>query len=411
MVLIVLATLLILGIAFFFTTQGLFSAMIMSLLSVLAAAVALNFYEPLARGLYDGHALYADAIVLTALFGLPLLAARLVVDRVIRGNVVFSQWIDRVGSAVFGMLAGTVIIGVLMIVLQLLPGGASILGYRPFDDSLKPDQSLWPFQPDRFVLALGNKLSVGSLRGERPYATLHRDLLLRLFCDRNRAGLDGRRDADPDALTVIGAYEAPNDSSAYGKGMHQAPANPLLSNEENRNSRVVVVRVAISRTAADEKDLWWRLVATNFRLAYPDGRNFYPVAYLTFPWHFKDTSGMSDSQLAQWRLWAPQKNDAGDLLFTKLGIVRPREKYRRLIVDWVYRLPAKAPVDDDQTVQSPARSQMYLAFRRSVEVPMPKINVQVAPRPPLEEPKPKDPKDRYASHRRREAPRQQGSDD
>ena len=40
MVPIILATLLILGIAFFFTTQGLFSAMIMSLLSVLAAVVA-----------------------------------------------------------------------------------------------------------------------------------------------------------------------------------------------------------------------------------------------------------------------------------------------------------------------------------------------------------------------------------
>ena len=49
MILIVITALFVLGIALFQAVQGLFSALIMSILTILCAVLAFNFYEPLAE--------------------------------------------------------------------------------------------------------------------------------------------------------------------------------------------------------------------------------------------------------------------------------------------------------------------------------------------------------------------------
>ena len=109
MVLIIGATLLLLGLAFYQVVQGMFSAIIMAILSVLCAAVALNFYEPLAG----------------------------VFNRSIRGNVVMGMGANRIGGAVFGLISSFALIGVLMIVLQLLPLPGTILTYKPYNATLQ----------------------------------------------------------------------------------------------------------------------------------------------------------------------------------------------------------------------------------------------------------------------------------
>ena len=145
MVIIILATVMVLGIAFYQVIQGLFSALIMTILTVLCAAVAMGYYEPLASAvLYTRQAETADAVALIALFVLPLLGLRMLVDRLIPGNVVFGRWADRIGGGVLGIFSGLIITGVLMVALQMLPFGASVLGYTPFDDALQRDQSLAP---------------------------------------------------------------------------------------------------------------------------------------------------------------------------------------------------------------------------------------------------------------------------
>ena len=67
MVLIIIAALLVAGIAFFQIIQGLFSALIMTILTILCAALAFTFYEPLAALLHSRQAAYADAGALLAL--------------------------------------------------------------------------------------------------------------------------------------------------------------------------------------------------------------------------------------------------------------------------------------------------------------------------------------------------------
>ena len=66
MVLIILAALLILGIAFYQTVQGCFGAMIMAILTVLCAAVAFNYYEPLGGLLADRLGAVADPAAMLA---------------------------------------------------------------------------------------------------------------------------------------------------------------------------------------------------------------------------------------------------------------------------------------------------------------------------------------------------------
>ena len=401
MVLVILATLMILAIAYFQITQGFFSSVILALLSVLAAALSLNYYEPVAASLfYEGHPLYAEAITLVLLFSLPLIAVRFLVDKYVPSNVVLGMWADRIGSAVFGVIIGMVGVGILMLAMQMLPFSESVLTYRPFNDQLQRDQHLGPFRPDDFVLGLGRTLSAGSLSSEREFGVVHDDLLLKLFCDRNRAGLKGRFDTPPETMIISGIYApAPTGpTERYAAWLRtQAPPNPLLSKEENDLSRVLVFRVVVLRLAADEPEetrdekrqgSWWRLPATQFRLAWHDGRNFYPVAYLTSPWGQHAKKMTLDSQRDQWRMWIPPADDNGNLEYTKLGVIRPvrlwgtrSERQDRLVMDWVFRVPAELPMTEDPSEESespPAGEDeeeavvslrpTYLAFRRVDEV-------------------------------------------
>ena len=427
MLLIVIATLLILGTAYFQITQGLYSAIVHTFLTVLAAAVALNYYEAAGRGLYDSHAQYADGLMLMLLFGGPLLLARVIFDRFLKGNVVFGQWTDRIGCGIFGLLSGTLMVGVFVLTLQMMPFGAGVLTYRPYDDSFQRAQRLWPFCPDDAVLGLGRMLSTGSLGADGDFGRNHDDLLLRLFCDRNRAGLGGRWDAEPDSMEIRGVYQPPRETD-FGEWLHQgAPPNPLLTGDDGP-SRVVVVRISISRSAANEDDNWWRIPATQCRLGYPDGRSFYPVAYLTSPHPSDSHAGQMDqAQLDQWQMWTPKRVD-DRYEFARLAVMRPSTKRKRLIIDWVYRLPAaeeaevaEAPeaaevidapttaeaTDDDEVTAgeegeavepAPKAPPMYLAFRRACEVVLPGIQ-RIAP------PEGDDPEDRPLSNRHRPARR------
>jgi uncharacterized membrane protein required for colicin V production len=316
MILILLATALILAIAFFQATQGFYSATIMAILSVLSVLVAFNYYEPLAASLAPRLATAADAVALLALFVILLLVLRLAIDFFLRRNAVMDIWINRIGGGAMGLLAGTVLVGVGAIVLQMLPWGPSILGYTPFDDSLQRSSKLYPFAPDDFVLGTVNTLSRQSL-GAGPthlFHLRHDDLLLELFCARNTAGKNGRTDAPADALSVGNAYVS--EGAAWGSDV---PADPRLGQQV---SKVIVIRAKVNQNAAD-KDKWWRLPATHFRLVTRSGRSYYPVGYMV-----RSTEGI---------VCVPAPTEEGNLHVTQLIVERPVEE-KTLAIDWAYRL-------------------------------------------------------------------------
>jgi len=337
MLLSLLVTLLILGIAFYQVVQGLYSALIMAFLSVVSLAVAFNFYEPLAGLIqkYQPLAICAEPTALVALFVASLTVLRVLSDRYLGRNVVVGMWTNRIGGGILGVIVGMVLVGVLTVAIQMLPYGPSVLTYKPYDDDLKGGQTLAPFYPDDFALGLARVLSRGSLRISPPnlFEKAHDDLKLELFCARNDAGKGGRTDAPANSVTILGAY-APEVYT--GSWTETVPNNPALGEVV---TKVVVIRAAVDQSARDS-DGWWRLPATQFRLETAEGHSYYPVGYLV-----KLGAGGLKCE-------GPAKEDDRAKL-TGLTVERD-SKDAKLSMDWVYRLPENETPTD-------------LVFRRSAQ--------------------------------------------
>lgn len=277
---------LVVGITFFQTTQGLFSAMIMAVLSILCAAIAFNFYEPLSAALAGNMPGYSDGIALVVIFVAGLLTLRILFDKFVGGNVVLGVWIDRIGGAAVGLFTGLVCTGVLMVAVQLLPWHHDVLGgYRPFDDSLRRVRSLPPFYPDQFVIGMVSMFADGSLSADpqKRFADTHDDLLRTAAAARNTAydtvgnPLNGSVVAMPNQLKISGVFE-PADDANFTKMVEQVPQDAF----RNKLSRIVIVRVTLDENArAQDDDTNIRLPATHFRLVTRDAKSVYPVAYLT----------------------------------------------------------------------------------------------------------------------------------
>jgi len=379
MVLILAATALILMITVYQVIQGVYSALIMAIATILCAAMAFNYYEPLASLLYERQAAYADAAALVALFVIPLLVLRALLDKFLPRNVVVGTWTNRIGAGLFGLISGIVMVGVLTVAVQMLPFGTKAITFLPYDTQLQRSRRLVPFYPDEFTVGMVNMLSRNSLSGTLPYARVHDDLLLELFCARNTAGKDGRVDALPDALRVVGVYEPPPKSPV----LDGLPDNPLLA--EDVATRVVVVRVGVSDSAREDSEIagdamdWWLLPATQFRLVAPSGNSYYPLAYLY----------TNPDQGSRWQLAPAPGEDPAKPEIASLICGRPLSAGRdlegetdksELVVDWVYVIPAEEqlvlPEPQDQPVDEFAEPEepkpvgppnAYLLFRRTAK--------------------------------------------
>ncbi len=349
MLAILLATILVLAIAFFQVIQGLFSALIMTILTIVSAALAFTYYEPLAELMYTRQPGYADAVALVAVFFIALLVLRLLYDKFLGQNVLLGLWADRIGGGILGLISAMIMVGVLTISVQMLPFGTSVLGYQPFDVTLKPQGGLALFYPDEFTMGLMNMLSSGSLKGERPFQTVHEDLRRELFAARNTAEMNSRSDASPDALTSLSVYQAPELRLAPWRD--ELPDNPLLDASEITQD--FIVRCQIDGSARDEsteQDPTQRyyLPGTHFRLVTQSGQSYYPVAYLTF--------GVG----ARWQAHTVANQD-GQAELATLVVCRPFvDDLNPLTVDWVYRIPK------DQIPR-------YVVFRRVAKQAIPKI--------------------------------------
>jgi uncharacterized membrane protein required for colicin V production len=381
MIVVIVVALLVLGIAFYQVTQGLFSALIMAILSIICAAVALNYYEPLAQVVaqafdFERNAQMIQAASLFGLFFVPLLVLRWLFDAFIRGNMVFGVWADRIGGGALGVVTGMVCVGILAVAAQMLPTGETVLGYRPFGPDLKRAQRLAPFYPDEFVVGMFRGLSSGAMSGDTRFLRAHDDLLLELYASRNTAGRNGRIDAKPDSMTGVRLFKAPDVTDVKPgdptQWVKDVPMNPLLGIDQDR---IYVVRTTVSAAMGDP-DGWLRLPATNFRLTTLKGYDYYPVAYLTYSENKKPLPGQnvipasrpSAAAIASrpaapdhWRLSAGSaaENQAapGDLL-----VARETKDAKTVTVDWVYRVRKD---DEDR----PA----YVTFRRIARADVAKI--------------------------------------
>lgn len=218
MILSVVVILLVGLIAYMHYVQGLLSGLISAVLALLASAMAMSYYEPLARTLSGGKFNdTAQGICLLSIFAGVYLITRVIFDKFVPGNVRVPFIADKIGGAVMGLLAGLIAMGMIVIALQMMPFGPSIAGYSRFeldkesprhvaisntgtgssgvdrvvvDQTKEPNldkdtQGLMLMPVDDLVVGITKRLSNGgALSTGNPFASVHPDLLQELFGQR-----------------------------------------------------------------------------------------------------------------------------------------------------------------------------------------------------------------------------------
>jgi len=259
---------LILTITFFQGLQGLFSALITCVLTILAASLAFGFYEDLYLGqLIQYQPDHGRAIALLAIFFLTLLVLRTLFDLLIKGNMQFPLYVDRVGGGVLGFVTAMIIVGMLTIGLQMLPFGTSFLGFTRYalvdetEQVLAPDpeggdsaarsfrskldwsqvrhrrRNIW-LNPDGFTAGLVSHLSDNALQGRSRLSCSYPDLLRSLYNARSGPFRESRHTVDPDALRVTSYWDMPPKSFYIREPVEQ---------EGRRRSKTKTIRLALSK--------------------------------------------------------------------------------------------------------------------------------------------------------------------
>ncbi len=100
-----IVVILLLAIAFFQSTQGLFSSLIMAVLSLCCAALAVGSYEFVAvhylAPMWQPN--FSFALALALLFGVPLIILRVTADKLVRRSCHIHGLFDRIGGGFCGI--------------------------------------------------------------------------------------------------------------------------------------------------------------------------------------------------------------------------------------------------------------------------------------------------------------------
>jgi uncharacterized membrane protein required for colicin V production len=176
---IILSLLLFLGIAFFQTLQGTYSALIMVVLTTLSAALAGNYYGALSQGFFLEYIPdYADAVSLAAIFFITLMVLRTLSDYFIRANIVIYPWPDRICAGLLSIPTALLIVGMGSISLEYLPYNDQVMLFDRFKtkDSKTVQGSIFPYA-DEYAGWVLSKLSSGCLQSgegdEKRFGMVH----------------------------------------------------------------------------------------------------------------------------------------------------------------------------------------------------------------------------------------------
>src|SRR3954447_16226496 len=134
MLLSIIILLMIGGIAYFHYVTGLFSATLSAIAAVFSAAIAISYQETVGESLLKGKtADIANGCATVVLFVVSYLILRTLFDRLVPGNVRVPLLVDKIGSALMGIVAGVMAAGVVAFAAQQLPFGPVIGMYSRYD--------------------------------------------------------------------------------------------------------------------------------------------------------------------------------------------------------------------------------------------------------------------------------------
>jgi uncharacterized membrane protein required for colicin V production len=216
-------------IAYWWANQGFFSAVLHCVCVIVAGAIALGVWEPLAillleRGILEN---YAWGIALLAPFALSLLLCRIAADKLVPDNVNFPQWVNYVFGGLFGAVAGVLTVGMLLIGAGFVQSTKDLMGYEGAARSMSAqgqpyfeNQSLWvpmAHLTEQFYATL----SAGALAPEvgRPLRVAYprlADTALSLHRDSFSGGR-ARTAAPPDSITLGRLFFSPDYDNGQGR--------------------------------------------------------------------------------------------------------------------------------------------------------------------------------------------------
>ncbi|MGB2987917.1 MAG: CvpA family protein, partial [Phycisphaerae bacterium] len=286
-----LLLLLLFAITIYQAKQGLFSAFLMTALTLCCATAALGTYEWVAIHWLAPYWKpdYAHPIALGATFGLPLLILRVVFDRLIRRACLLPGWMDRVGGSVCGLVTGLIMVGVVAIGLKMIPFGTSIIGYAPVVVSPQPKERTQSTKVpkaggeernlllgvDRFAAAVTSVLSGGIFSGRQSFYQYNPDLV-------QAVGWVGA------AHPMISRYAPPKSISVthtepiefvYRFTPGEEGQSPTYEPTETRNGKFHVVKIELRSSARDERKSF-TFTLRQFRLVgHPKGSDTYEQYY------------------------------------------------------------------------------------------------------------------------------------
>lgn len=312
-------------VVFFHYVQGFFSATLSAMITVIAAAMAISYHEPVVNTLLKGKmADDAHGMVLCMIFAVTYLVLRTLFDSFIPGNVQTPNVVDKIGAALMGLVAGVFSVGIFAIAVQSLPfdPAMSYLGSSRYalsdnrkvilpvaegkpmldthidnemlDGTFDPqkEKSLW-LPVDDLVLATMSHLSDGgSLAGDRPLASVHPDYLQELFGERLGIETGARRTAlmanGNDPINVTGLFTAATlpAQDAVIKDLRPAGYTPAFKSpvKPGPGQQLLIVRINVSSGASDDADTIFRFSTGSIHLVgtASDGKfkDFYPIGTL-----------------------------------------------------------------------------------------------------------------------------------
>src|SRR5690606_634678 len=150
--------LVIVACAGFMLQEGVYSAAIILICTVLGGLTAFNFYAPIADFLgrnltFLGR--YADFITMMLLFAISVTGLRLASEYIAPAMVQLPDMVHRAGGVLMGVWLGWVLAGILLCGMQMLPLHKEFMGY---DYRLKKVNANG-FNADRYWLAFVQRVS------------------------------------------------------------------------------------------------------------------------------------------------------------------------------------------------------------------------------------------------------------
>jgi len=268
--------------------QGIFSALIHLVLTILAGVIALAFWESIVYGsLISMLPESAWAIGLLAPFGVALIALRYVFDYAVPGNLDFHNMAQRVVGGFLGFLSGVLTFGLLLIGLQF-SGISSVLGYNGFNvnDAGEIERTGGLVLPvDTITSGFFSQLSAGAFSPvltATPLQRYHPQLAVESSLYHQAAFEPSRRGLQPANVTL------PDETPFIQLRSELPPTLKARLKQVDPNAQTVIVgtdvalQVADRRGAADS-DATFRIARHQVALVYDeDGRTAqrFPLGYV-----------------------------------------------------------------------------------------------------------------------------------